>query len=63
MDNSQISVNFNQKYSAAEVILLAFLGLWVYNASIKLRRMYFFSGQSDVSGLHVTPTYAHQNSR
>ena len=47
-------------------LIVALLGLLVYNAFIQIKEMRFFGGQSNVSRLHltpkVTPTYSFQNS-
>ena len=43
-------------------LIAALLGLLVYNAFIQVKETRFFGGQSNVSRLHLTPTYACQNS-
>ena len=47
-------------------LIVALLGLLVYNAFIQIKETRFFDGQSNVSRLHltpkVTPTYACRNS-
>ena len=47
-------------------LIVALLGLLVYNAFIQIKETRFFGGQLGISSLHltpkVTPTYSFQNS-